>query len=158
MKKNVIVMAISHVGDFLIYGSAILAFLSVELGKGRAANVFGGNVSICLRMEIKMAPREFIEDGNIFDGDRAFPGVTLSSSNYEEKFKMFLFGRIGERTDESPKEEEQFALRSEFGGGGLMRIARFARRGAFYSFYESSRTAEAITGAIINPNDFEEIA
>ena len=42
-------------------------------------------------METKKAQDEFIEDGDIFDGARTFPGLTLSSDNNEGLFAIFLF-------------------------------------------------------------------
>ena len=54
-----------------------------ELGNAPGINVFVGGESTYLRTEINNAANGFIREENIFDGDRAFSGATLSSNNYE---------------------------------------------------------------------------
>ena len=57
--------------------------------------------------------------------------------------------------EEPVTDSAQFALRSEL--GGLMRIARISRPGAFYGASVSAKTFEAIGESIVNPIDLEEI-
>ena len=47
-------------------------------------------------MGFKYAPNEVIEDVEIPDGGRAYPGVTLSYSNYDGEFQIFRFCRVWE--------------------------------------------------------------
>ena len=66
-------------------------------------------------MEIGNFQNEFTDDGDISDGDRTFPGATLSSNNYEEIIRRIsILPRMG--VGEPLAEEEQFALRSDLGG------------------------------------------
>ena len=73
-----------------------------------------GNWAIYLVMGIKKAPNEVTADEDISDGARTFPGVTLSSCNYEGEIQdiSILPGRA-EQNGEPLTEAGRSKLRSE---------------------------------------------
>ena len=77
-------MLVQRAGDLLIYGTgAFIASLSGRLGIEYGVNVFEGNEAIYQCAKIKKVANEFIDEDNISGENQAFPGATLSSSNYE---------------------------------------------------------------------------
>ena len=73
-------------------------------------------------MEIKKAPNEFDEHGNIADGTRTFTALTLSSNEYVGEIHDIpsLPGRAMQMGDPLT-ESDQYTFRSEVdgcGGGG----------------------------------------
>ena len=108
-------MLISHVGDLLIYGSdSAISYLSGRLGSEYGFKVSAVNGSIYLGMNAQKLINEFIKGGDIFDGARTFPGVTLSSNNYADRIQdISILPRRAKLKGRPLTEEEQFASRSE---------------------------------------------
>ena len=57
-------------------------------------NVFDGNEDNYLVMRITKSPNEFIDGGDIFDGDNTFPGWALSSDNYDDEIRYILISPV----------------------------------------------------------------
>ena len=86
----------------------------------------GGVGSIYLHMGIKKFRNEVIEDGDISDGARTFPGAILSPNNYEAEIQdIAIFPRMAKQKDEHLTGEEKSTIRSE--QWELMRVSRITR-------------------------------
>ena len=87
--------------------------MSESSGGGYGVEVFEGNGAIYLGAGFKKAPNGFTDDGNICAGAQTFPGVTLSSNNYEGGIHdiSILPRRAIQKSDQLT--EEQRALRSD---------------------------------------------
>ena len=99
------------------------------------------------RAEIAKTPNEFIDDGDIPDGNTTCSGLTYRSGNYECEIQdiAILPGRATQM-GEPLTPDDQCALRSEL--ANLLRIARIARPDALYDAPISGQTFAAADRAI----------
>ena len=107
-------------------------------------------------MEIKKAPNEFIEDGDIPDGANMLSGDILSSDKYGVVRDIPILSDREKQMCEPLTSEEQFVLRSEL--WGLILADRFTRSDASYGASVSALTSASGEGRFLNPIDSESIS
>ena len=107
-------------------------------------------------MSIKQAPDEFSGNENIPDAPLTFKGVTSSSHNYVGGIRDISILPLRAEQKVAPlTEDEQFTLRSQFGGINV--DFSNCETGELYDASVSAQTFETIDETIIYTGDFEEV-
>ena len=97
----------------------------------------------------------FLTAGGIYDDPNTFPGLTLSSDNYEEKFRISRFHRPAKQMGEPLALGAPLALSSEL--GKLMLVDRIPSPDALYGASILAQTFEPSPQVVLNPIDFADV-